>query len=136
MKVNIDTGVYCNIMDEFDFQKLRRAVSLTPTTSKVYPYNSHVPLDLKGAFYACVRSDFAHTQMKFYVFRGARRSGAVIGLPGAQKLGLVRFVDKFGVQNDPLLLGDWGRVARRKQHSDKKGPESKNILESIEECSM
>ena len=32
-------------------------------------------------------------QLKFYVFKGARRSGAVIGLPGAQQLGLVRFVD-------------------------------------------
>ena len=33
----------------------------------------------------------------FHIFRGARRSGAVLGLPSAEKLGLVRFINKLDV---------------------------------------
>ena len=100
IRVDIDTGASCNLMDEHDFEKIKALVKLKKTKAKIYPYNSANPLAIKGQFSGIVETKRRLMSVKFYVVSGKKRLGTILGLQASEDLGVVKLIKKIDGKKD------------------------------------
>lgn len=90
VKLTLDSGATTNILDNASFKRIRKnddSIRLQPTSIKIYPYNSQVPLPIRGKFEAKFRNGTTTTTATFYVVEG--NSGSLLGYQTATELGLL-----------------------------------------------
>ena len=85
-----DSGATVNILSEHDFNSLNPKPQLSDTKTKVYPYMSKNPLNLKGKFHANVKSGLGSAYEVFYVAKGSASS--ILSWSTSQKLNLIKVV--------------------------------------------
>ena len=83
-----------NIIDEDSFDKLKEHVALKSTRAKLFAYNSTVPLPLLGKFTAVVSTKKRYDAADFYVVKGSRSSGCLLGSSSAVNLGILHIVNR------------------------------------------
>ncbi len=91
-KVLVDTGASVDLIDAKTFDKLKNAVKLTKTNTKIFPYGSNKPLPMKGEFQATVESKSRYTVTKIYVLDGT--GGNLLSAKTAQELNLVELINR------------------------------------------
>ena len=89
-----DSGASINIIDDNTFNKLKRSINinLLPTTTKIYAYNSHEPLQLKGVFYSNTEYKGNHYLAKIYVSANPN-AGCILGRKASTELGVMKLSD-------------------------------------------
>ena len=90
IKLTLDSGATTNILDNDSFERIRKnddRIRLQPTSIKIYPYNSKVPLPVRGQFEAQFRNGMTTTTATFYIVEG--NSGSLLGYQTATELGLL-----------------------------------------------
>ena len=90
LNVMADSGATVNILSEHDFNSLNPKPQLSDTKTKVYPYMSKNPLNLKGKFHANVKSGLGSAYEVFYVAKGSASS--ILSWSTSQKLNLIKVV--------------------------------------------
>lgn len=91
IQVTIDSGATTNILDSKAFDTLQsksKPITLQPTKTKIYPYNSKEPLPLLGKCVVSIETKSTWTATTFYVVKGS--SGSLLGYETATELGLLR----------------------------------------------
>ena len=83
----VDTGASVNVLDESTYNSLSSTTKLDKPSVKIYPYNSHNPVELLGKLQATVETKNRVTVATFYVTKG--NSGSILGSETSQELGLV-----------------------------------------------
>ena len=83
----IDSGCNLNILDEKVFHTLKPQPALTPSHTRIYPYQADKQLEVLGMFKTMLTVSDKSTHVKFYVVKG---KGALLGRPAAEKLGVLR----------------------------------------------
>lgn len=90
LKVMIDSGASCNVVDEntWSFLKKQKILCSTSSTSKMlYPYGNKEPLSVLGKFCADVEVRNKKESAVFYVIKG--RGSPLLGKETATKLGVL-----------------------------------------------
>ena len=83
-----------NIVDEDSFDKLEGQVTLSRTRAKLFAYDSTTPLPLLGKFTAVVSTKKRFEVADFYVVKGSRSSGCLLGSSTAVSLGILHIVNR------------------------------------------
>ena len=94
MTYQIDSGADVNIIDEDSFDKLKEHVVLKSTRAKLFAYNSTVPLPLLDKFTAVVSTMKRYDAADFYVVKGSRSSGCLLGSSSVVNLGILHIVNR------------------------------------------
>ena len=94
LQVQIDSGADAKIIDEDSFNKLKKHVTLKSTRAKLFAYNSTVPLPLLGKFTAVVSTKKRYDTADFYVVKGSRSSGCLLGSFSAVNLGILHIANR------------------------------------------
>ena len=84
IKMIVDTGASVNILDSRTYDRIKTAVPLKPTATKVYPYGTDKALPLLGETTMPVESKAKTTVAKFYV-HGQRWENTPIELGNSQR---------------------------------------------------
>ena len=64
------SGAAINIIDERDYSKMIPQPKLSQNNTKIFPYGSATPTDIKGVFNADVKSATQQSNELFYVVAG------------------------------------------------------------------
>ena len=83
-----------NIIDEDSFDKLKGQVTLRRARAKLFAYNATSPLPLIGKFTAVVSTKKRYEAADFYVVKGSRSSGCLLGSSSAVNLGILHIVNR------------------------------------------
>ena len=70
VKLTLDSGATTNILDNATFDHIQNNgehIQLLPTSIKIYPYDSKVPLPVQGKFEACLCNGLTTTSAMFYI---------------------------------------------------------------------
>ncbi|XP_028418333.1 uncharacterized protein K02A2.6-like [Dendronephthya gigantea] len=90
----VDTGATVNLIEESDYLRLKD-VKLKKTSTKIFPYDSQVPLKLLGKFEAVIETNGKLTVTEFYVVKkNVKAGGSLICYKTAHELGLVTVVNQ------------------------------------------
>ena len=68
--LTLDSGATTNILDNATFDHIQNngeRIQLLPTSIKIYPYDSKVPLPVQGKFEACLCNGLTTTSAMFYI---------------------------------------------------------------------
>ena len=84
----IDSGCNLNILDEKVFHTLKPQPVLSPSHTRIYPYQADKQLEVLGTFKTMLTVSDKSTYVKFHVVKG--RGGALLGRPAAEKLDVLR----------------------------------------------
>ena len=84
----IDSGSTSNIINSSTFKEILPKPQLTPTETKIYPYQSNSPLQLKGRFTATVQANGKTVSATFYIVQG--KGKAILGRQTAEILDILR----------------------------------------------
>ncbi len=122
LSVLIDSGASVNIIDEKSFEQLGQKKSLAPSRTKIYPYGSSKPLEVKGKFTATVSSTQGTTMkdVPFHLVRGC--AGSLLGFQTAIALALISMVNLIGSIKDqvrqtfPKLCRGVGKLIGKEIH--------------------
>ena len=90
MSVLIDSGASANCISEISFDKLMPCPELTPTTTKIYPFRSDVPLPVSGVFKCSVEKGQKKARCTFFVIKGDCFN--VLSYKTSKALGLIKIV--------------------------------------------
>ncbi|CAB4035596.1 Retrovirus-related Pol poly [Paramuricea clavata] len=88
IRLVLDSGATTNILDSASFERIRKnnaKLQLEPTSIKIYPYNSTVPLPTTGKFEVQFCNGTKTTSATFHVVEG--NSGSLLGYETATELG-------------------------------------------------
>ena len=69
----MDTGASVNVLDEMTYKSLSSTTKFDKTSVKIYPYNSHRPVELLGKLQATVEAKMSwscYTPHKSCCFEG------------------------------------------------------------------
>ena len=114
-KLLVDTGASVNVLDEATCNSLPFTTKLGKTFVKIYPYNSHSPVELLGKFQATVETKNRITVATFYVTKGT--SGSILGCDTSQELGLVTLhINPVALKDNPKPSKDFDTPKRRISH--------------------
>ncbi|CAB4032489.1 Hypothetical predicted protein, partial [Paramuricea clavata] len=94
IKFQIDSGADVNIIDEDTFVTLKGKVTLKKSNAKLFAYNSSSPLSLVGKFTAAIATKKRYDVADFYVIKGSRSSGCLLGSTSAVNLGILHIVNQ------------------------------------------
>jgi hypothetical protein len=94
IKFQIDSGADVNIIDEDTFVTLKGKVTLKKSNAKWFAYNSSSPLPLVGKFTAAIVTKKRYDVADFYVIKGSRSSGCLLGSTSAVNLGILHIVNQ------------------------------------------
>ena len=92
IKFLIDSGVTVNLIDDeawSKIQKCNKSNMLQKSTSRIYPYGSDKPLELKGQFTTTLESKTCFMPAVIQVVKG--KAGNLLNCHTARELGLIRF---------------------------------------------
>ena len=120
LQVQIDSGADVNIVDEDSFDKLKGQVTLSRSRAKLFAYNSTTPLPLLGKFTAVVSTKKRFEVADFYVVKGSRSSGCLLGSSTAVSLGILHIVNRVKTKSCKFA------GAKPTPHPPKKGDRSNN----------
>ena len=109
-----------NIVDEDSFDKLEGQVTLSRTRAKLFAYDSTTPLPLLGKFTAVVSTKKGFEVADFYVVKGSRSSGCLLGSSTAVSLGILHIVNRVKTKSCKFA------GAKPTPHPPKKGDRSNN----------
>ena len=102
-KLLVDTGASVNVLDEATYNSLPFTTKLGKTSVKIYPYNSHSPVELLGKFQATVETKNRITVATFYVTKGT--SGSILGCDTSHELGLVTLhINPVALKDNPAVF--------------------------------
>ncbi|CAB3981251.1 Retrovirus-related Pol poly from transposon [Paramuricea clavata] len=90
IRLVLDSGATTNILDSESFERIQKnnaKLQLEPTSIKIYPYNSTVPLPTTGKFEVQFCNGTKTTSATFHVVEG--NSGSLLGYETATELGLL-----------------------------------------------
>jgi transposase InsO family protein len=87
-RVMADSGATVNIMNTKDYRNLIPSPRLASTTTRIFPYMSETPLELRGRFEAELRNDGVSCRETFYVAEGP--STSLLSWKTSQMLNLIR----------------------------------------------
>ena len=90
IRLVLDSGATTNILDSASFERIQKnnaKLQLEPTSIKIYPYNSTVPLPTTGKFEVQFCNGTKTTSATFHVVEG--NSGSLLGYETATELGLL-----------------------------------------------
>ena len=87
----IDTGASVNILDEQTFKQLTPTCTLQPTSTSIYAYGTHTPLNVLGVVDTIVKHKDVEAQATFFVIKSNpdARSGNLLSAQTAQKLNII-----------------------------------------------
>jgi len=88
LNVIIDSGASVNILDTPNFNKLYPKPLLSPSKTKVYPFQSNHPLTTKGEFITTITAGDNKTTGKFIVING--NGGTLLSRKTAEQLNILR----------------------------------------------
>jgi len=88
LNVIIDSGASVNILDTPNFNKLYPKPLLSPSKTKVYPFQSNHPLTTKGEFITTITAGDNKTTGKFIVIDG--NGGTLLSRKTAEQLNILR----------------------------------------------
>ena len=102
-KLLVDTGASVNVLDEATYNSLPFTTKLGKTSVKIYPCNSHSPVELLGKFQATVETKNRITVATFYVTKGT--SGSILGCDTSHELGLVTLhINPVALKDNPAVF--------------------------------
>ena len=88
MNLFIDSGCNLNVLNEQVFHTLKQQLVLTPSHTRIYPYQADKQLEVLGTFKTVLTISDNSTYVQFHVVKG--KGGALVGRPAAEKLDLSR----------------------------------------------
>ena len=98
----VDTGATVNLIEESDYSRLEN-VTLQRTSTKIFPYDSKVPLKILGKFETVIETREKMTCAEFYVVKKNTKScGPLICYETAHELGLVTVVNQVHDVDPPI----------------------------------
>lgn len=66
----IDPGSSANILDEDTYKTMKPHPTLTPCSTRIFPYNAATPLQVMGNFQETIRAGDKQSNAKFFVIKG------------------------------------------------------------------
>ena len=109
----VDTGATVNLIEESDYSRLEN-VTLQRTSTKIFPYDSKVPLKIRGKFETVIETREKMTCAEFYVVKKNTKScGSLICYETAHELGLVTVVNQVHDADPPIpttLLNEYKEI--------------------------
>ena len=98
----IDTGATVNLIEESDYLRLKD-VTLKKTSTKIFPYDSQVPLKILGKFETVIETHERVACAEFYVVRkNTKAGGSLICYKTAHELGLIKVVNQVQNTESPI----------------------------------
>ena len=90
-----DSGATINIIDKNNYDRIKQQtnIKLLPTSTKIYPYNSIKPLELKGVFYSNTAYKENHHIAKIYVSANSD-AGCILGRTSSTELGVLTLAEE------------------------------------------
>lgn len=88
VSVFIDSGTTVNIIDEHGFRLIESRPTLLPSSIKIYPYQSNVPLRILGSFDCKIEANEHSVFDRLYVAEG--KHGSLLSRATAESLDLLR----------------------------------------------
>ena len=104
IKTIVDTGASVNILNSRTYNRIKTAIPLKPTATKVYPYSTDKPLPLLGETAMPVESKAKITAAKFYVAKDGKTP--LLSYETAKELGLIRITVAAISADDDTLTAD------------------------------
>ena len=98
----IDTGATVYLTEESDYLCLKDVI-LKKTSTKIFPYDSQVPLKILGKFETVIETHESVTCAEFYVVRkNTKAGGSLICYKTAHELGLIKVVNQVQNTDSPI----------------------------------